>query len=241
VSVWFALVTSVCCLGIAPAQAAPAKSHAVVLVEEGIKAYQKGDYTTSARIFEQAAVLGDANAMYRLGYQHERGLGMEADGKLALRWFEEAAKRGDTDAMNGLSAIYYYGYGVTADTCAAHQWTHKALELDGKNRTALFNMGYDYYYGNCVIRDLAQARKYWQKGADLGDDDARFNLALLDKRPASNNSAGWTPPPKSDDCDATCEAQQRDADDGRYEPPPPPPPAYVAPIAPLYGEPCWGC
>ena len=50
-------------------------------------------------MYEKAAALGDAAAMFNLGVLYENGRGVQRDLSEARRWFEKAAEAGDVTAM----------------------------------------------------------------------------------------------------------------------------------------------
>jgi len=53
-------------------------------------------------LYEQAAKLNNAGAMYRLGVLYENGHGVVSDRAQAEFWYSEAAKRGDEEAAEAL-------------------------------------------------------------------------------------------------------------------------------------------
>lgn len=70
----------------------PFSSHA----DEGMSAYQDGNYAIARVVWEKKA-FSDPYAAYNLGTLYETGKGGEADYKLAFKWYDEAAgdARGD--------------------------------------------------------------------------------------------------------------------------------------------------
>lgn len=72
---------------------------AVTLREEAVR-YQYGegvarDYARAYRLYCIAALQGDGEAAYRLGWMHMNGHGMTMDDALAVGWFQLAAERSD--------------------------------------------------------------------------------------------------------------------------------------------------
>eukprot|EP00984_Skeletonema_dohrnii_P037488 scaffold39604_cov128-Skeletonema_dohrnii-CCMP3373.AAC.1 len=63
----------------------------VVLYEEGLNQYHKGNYISSLEYFTKAAGLGDAAAHYRLALLYHFGLGVEKDSRKEIHHLEEAA------------------------------------------------------------------------------------------------------------------------------------------------------
>jgi len=67
--------------------------------EEGVAAYQSGDYATALRRWGPLAVQGDAMAQSNLGVMYEFGLGVPQDFVQAHLWFNVAATQGDAVAQ----------------------------------------------------------------------------------------------------------------------------------------------
>ena len=51
--------------------------------DEGVDAYNKGDYQTAMKIWKPLAELGDANAQHNLGLMYDKGEGVPEDNKQA--------------------------------------------------------------------------------------------------------------------------------------------------------------
>ena len=67
------------------------------------------DYAEAARLYEQAAKLGSAQACYELGAMHADDLGgfPDADKRAAVTWLKEGARRGYAICYAELSDFYY--------------------------------------------------------------------------------------------------------------------------------------
>jgi len=60
------------------------------------------DYTEAYRLYCLAALQGDSEANYNLGWMYFNGRGLKYDSALAMGWFKRAAKLGDQYAKNML-------------------------------------------------------------------------------------------------------------------------------------------
>lgn len=60
----------------------------------------KQDYQQAFQLYCKAALQGDAEAAYNMGFMYFNGRGMSRDLALALRWFKQAADAGDQHAHN---------------------------------------------------------------------------------------------------------------------------------------------
>lgn len=175
--------------------------------DAGLQAYQQGDFATALAEWQKLAKAGNSQAMHNLAILYENGQGVDADAKEAQFWCERAAEAGnaqaqthlgymlqqqgdfttantwwlraaeagDADAQNNLGLAYHNGEGVEADDDTAADWFEAAAL---QNHTgAQFNMGVLYANG----QRFAHARHWWQKAADLGNENAQAALNQLDK------------------------------------------------------------
>jgi TPR repeat protein len=84
------LIVAAQILGIAGAMAGP--------WEDGMAAYNRGDYVPAIRLFRPLAEQGNAKAQNVLGVMHRRGQGVARNSVRAFLWFSRAAARGDAQA-----------------------------------------------------------------------------------------------------------------------------------------------
>lgn len=73
--------------------------------EDGMAAYNRGDYVPAFRLFRPLAEQGNARAQTVLGVMFRKGEGVPKNRVRARMWFSLAAKRGDADARAGLSRV----------------------------------------------------------------------------------------------------------------------------------------
>ncbi len=103
---------------------------------EGLAAYERGDYATALREFRPLAEQGDAVAQNNLGVMYRRGEGVPQDYAEAVKWYRKAAEQGAALALNNLGVMYDQGQGVPQDYVQAHVWFNLAASRHppGKNR-----------------------------------------------------------------------------------------------------------
>ena len=63
----------------------------------------------------KAAMQGDVDAQFDLGYMYANGEGVPEDDQEAVRWYRKAAKQGDASAQYNLGVMYGKGEGVPED------------------------------------------------------------------------------------------------------------------------------
>lgn len=95
---------------------------------QGVTAYERGDYAAAMRILQPLAEANDAHAQYHLGAMYEGGLGVEQDYGRALEWYRRAAQQGLVRSQHHLGLLYEIGEGVARDYAEAAEWHRRAAE-----------------------------------------------------------------------------------------------------------------
>ncbi len=96
--------------------------------DEGVAAYNRGDYATALREWRPLAEQGNAGAQNNLGVMYDMGQGVSQDDAEAVKWYRKAAEQGDAKAQNNLGNMYDKGKGVPQDYAEAVGWRRKAAE-----------------------------------------------------------------------------------------------------------------
>src|SRR5712671_4387022 len=73
--------------------------------EDGMAAYNRGDYVPAIRLFRPLAEQGNAKAQNVLGVMYRRGQGVARNSVRAFVWFSRAAARGDATAKAELRDV----------------------------------------------------------------------------------------------------------------------------------------
>ena len=73
--------------------------------EDGMAAYNRGDYVPAMRVFRAMAEQGNAKAQSVLGVMYRHGQGVSRNPVRAFLWFSRAAARGDTKARAELHEV----------------------------------------------------------------------------------------------------------------------------------------
>ena len=63
--------------------------------EDGMAAYNRGDYVPAIQLFRPLAAQGNAKAQHLIGVMYHRGEGVARNSVRAFAWFSRAAARGD--------------------------------------------------------------------------------------------------------------------------------------------------
>jgi tetratricopeptide (TPR) repeat protein len=78
--------------------------------DEGVAAYDRGDFKDALREFRMSAAQGDPRAQYNLGVMYRSGKGVALDYEEADRWYRNAAELGHVGAQFSLGLMYQEGY-----------------------------------------------------------------------------------------------------------------------------------
>lgn len=112
VSMLRSLVASICFLALTlPVQAAESYLERAIQFENGRGVIQ--DQARAYRLYCLAALEGDSDAFYHLGWMRINGRGVEASRTIAAGWFSRGAEAGDRVAANNLKRLA--GIAKTAD------------------------------------------------------------------------------------------------------------------------------
>jgi TPR repeat protein len=73
--------------------------------EDGMAAYNRGDYMPAIRLFRPLAEQGNAKAQHLIGLMYRKGEGVARNKVRAFAWFSMAAARGDSEARAQLRDV----------------------------------------------------------------------------------------------------------------------------------------
>ena len=125
--------------------------------DEGVAAYNRGNYETAIREFRSLAEQGDSIAQFNLGIMYKNGQGVSRDYTEALKWYDKAAKQGDARAQYVLGRMYDNGQGVTQSYVQAHMWYSLAAAKGSYAAAAAKNR--DYVAANMTPDDVSKAQR----------------------------------------------------------------------------------
>jgi uncharacterized protein len=94
--------------------------------DEGIAAYDRGDYATALQEWQPLADQGDTFSQTGLGELYRDGKGVPQDYRKALLWYQVAALQDLAIAQTKLGSLYLNGLGVPQDYAEALRWLRLA-------------------------------------------------------------------------------------------------------------------
>ncbi|MCT7481583.1 tetratricopeptide repeat protein [Aliarcobacter cryaerophilus] len=79
-------------------------------LQDGLNAFEKGDYKTAFTIFEDLAKKGDVEAQFELGMMYANGEGVRQDFKIAKEWYGKACDGGNQNGCDNYKILNQEGY-----------------------------------------------------------------------------------------------------------------------------------
>ncbi|HXR56404.1 MAG TPA: hypothetical protein VN858_06355 [Casimicrobiaceae bacterium] len=174
--------------------------------EDGIAAYDHGDYAKSLALWLPLAEHGHRTAAFNVAVLYEKGLGTPQDSHAAERWYERAADEGDLEAAYNVGVYYETGTGVAKDPAQARKWFVTILEnpqtdaaamaIKKRARERLSKLAPDTqevfaYRGGRFVLAHSDHRCVIALQGVLGGDTLRKFDEVLDKTKAYGCDAPW--------------------------------------------------
>ena len=153
----------------APVWAAP--------VDDGVAAYERGDYGEALRLLGPEARDDDPKAQFYIGVMYLDGKAVAPDLRAAVDWFEKAAEQGYAPAQYNLGVSYYEDRGALQSFAEAAEWfRHAAAQGYGP---AAYNLAAMYEEGLGLDRDPSKALHWYDRAAKAGLAEAMHELAAI--------------------------------------------------------------
>jgi TPR repeat protein len=129
------------------------------------------DFVEARKWFEKAAEQGHADSMSYLGLYYYLGRGTAVNYVLAMDWYGKAVRAGNSSAVSNLRVICTV---LAFDVSQMRTCYERAAGLGSAD--AMYDLGVVYEEGRGVDRDSQQARDWYQKAADAGNENAKTKL-----------------------------------------------------------------
>ncbi|MFL4997353.1 MAG: hypothetical protein ACJ8DF_11630 [Microvirga sp.] len=126
---------------------------------------------------QQAALAGDAAALYEIASRAAEGRGMAKDMTIAAHLFERASQAGLPPAQERLAMMHTKGEGVPLDLKQAAFWYERAAL--GGNIRAMHNLATLLASGQNGKPDYAAALRWYGEAAESGLRDSQYNVGIL--------------------------------------------------------------
>ena len=114
--------------------------------DDALKAYNQGNYSKAAELFQKVCDGGDALGCNNLGVMYAKGKGVKQDYFKAVELFQKACDSGIAEGCYNLGLRYTNGQGVKQDFVKAKYFFGKACDMELQqgcdNYRKLNEMGY---------------------------------------------------------------------------------------------------
>lgn len=129
--------------------------------EDGVVAFQRGDFRAAFFHWLPVAEFGEPEAQFNLGLMYQTGRGVDANARRSIWWFERAARQGHAEAQLNLCYMYANGDGMLRpDLVQAHAWCNIAAgRFPPGSRRDLAVAARDEIAGEMSADDLTDARR----------------------------------------------------------------------------------
>lgn len=152
------------------------------IFDEGLRAYDAGQYDKAHDLWLSIAKQGDLAAMRNLAHLLRLGLGVQNDAKEAARWYSIAAERGLTGAQVNLAEMFYEGGGVDQSYELAAQWYARAARSGHAH--AQYKLARMIEDGHTSAGNIELAKNLYGWAIDAGHSGALERYRQLDDRRA---------------------------------------------------------
>lgn len=142
--------------------------------DQGVAAYDAGDYPQAYAIWSQLAKEDDLAAMRNTANMLRQGKGVAKDERAAFKLYEEAAEKGLVTAMANIAEMYIAGEGVERDAKRAAEWYARAA-IAGLS-LAQVRLADMYEKGVGVEKSRPRARALLERAARNGYEPAQQRL-----------------------------------------------------------------
>jgi hypothetical protein len=130
------------------------------------------NFKKAVKIYKRAVELGNVDAMMRLGLLYDKGHGVKADRKKSMQLTRMAADRGSASAQFNLA------FDLEDDEATRREaFSYYKRSANQGLTDAVYSIGRCYERGIGVERDVDEARRWYERAAAKGDEDAIAKLS----------------------------------------------------------------
>ncbi|TNE35057.1 MAG: hypothetical protein EP348_09780 [Alphaproteobacteria bacterium] len=148
--------------------------------QEGVAAYEAGDYKAAFDEWLPLAKANDPAAMRNIGHMYRRGLGVPQDYKKALTWYMRAATLGFDRAEANVAGMYLKGEGVEQNYAQAAKWFARAAQQG--HVISQYNLALMLENGLGVQKNERAALEWYRLAAKAGHPESIKKVSVLEAR-----------------------------------------------------------
>ena len=135
------------------------------------------DWPQAWHYTKKAAEKGDKSALFNMGWMADSGKLGDEDVPTAIKYYEKAVEKGSANAAHNLGRIYLHGdEGVPKDLEEAFKYIEFSAKR--KNRKAGCDLGYMYFAGKGVTKDLQQGIDWLEKSVTDDNEFCMYRIGV---------------------------------------------------------------
>ena len=138
----------------------------------------QGDFDTLTKDLLELAAKGNLTALDMLGSMYYFGLGVQQDREKAKEFWLSAASKNYPPSQNHMGVLLRFHGEMAAQQDAIYWYS---LAANAGYAPAQDDLGYLYYTGTGVAKDVKLAYKWFKLASDQNFPEAQYNLGLLIK------------------------------------------------------------
>ena len=143
------------------------------ILKEAEAADYKENYARALELYHRLAAVGDAKAMWGIGFMYKAGHGVAEDYATAKEWFEKAGDAGDSNGYRWIGGLYEEGGpGLERNWASAKEWYEKAGDAGDSLGYGWIGRLYEEG-GPGLEKDLEQACRYYRKADSSWQNKAK--------------------------------------------------------------------
>ena len=147
---------------------------------DGVDAYENGNFTKALRDFLPLAENGHVKAQALIGIMYSLGQGVTVDEVEAFKWYQKAALNGNTTAQAKIGFRFFSGIGTQVDYSEAWKWS--LLAASQGEVESFTTIGAMYQTGRGAIQDYKLAHMWFNLASAEGNQiGAQFRDALASR------------------------------------------------------------
>lgn len=154
---------------------AVSKKPSVDEMTRGLTAYERGDYKTALKAFQNQDLIANPQASFILGAMHYAGKGVQADEKRAFLYYEKAALFNYAPAQTTLAILY----AEKGEWDKAYAYAEAAALQNDLEAQMLLGGWYENGRGGRI--DTHKAVRFYEMAARNGDMNAKMALLLINQ------------------------------------------------------------
>jgi len=134
--------------------------------DEGIAAFERGDYAAALQALRPFAEQGNAWAQGAIGALYDNGMGVPQNYAEAVKWYRMAAEQGFAEAQYNFGVMYANGEGVPTNFVKAYMWISLAKAEGEKNASANLDIVKTLMTPAQIAKAQELADEWWEEHND---------------------------------------------------------------------------